>query len=152
MPEGHPKAWVMRLVQGRNPRLPRRSLAWWSVHLERFPLFCGRCGPESSADPAAAVVAFHETLPRGARPARRSRAGRLARWPAHRRAELGYWVGVPYWGRGYGTEAARYSAPNPASGRVMGRLGMRPVGEWAGDVLKDGAFGALRVYGLIRPA
>jgi ribosomal-protein-alanine N-acetyltransferase len=25
----------------------------------------------------------------------------------HRRAELGYWIGVPYWGRGYATEAAR---------------------------------------------
>ena len=24
----------------------------------------------------------------------------------HRRAELGYWVGVPYWGRGFATEAA----------------------------------------------
>src|SRR5206468_11341545 len=25
----------------------------------------------------------------------------------HSRAELGYWVGVPYWGRGYCTAAAR---------------------------------------------
>ncbi len=25
----------------------------------------------------------------------------------HRRAELGYWIGVPYWGKGYATEAAR---------------------------------------------
>ena len=24
----------------------------------------------------------------------------------HDRAELGYWIGVPYWGRGYATEAA----------------------------------------------
>src|ERR1035441_3861334 len=27
--------------------------------------------------------------------------------PDHRRAELGYWIGVPYWGNGYATEAAR---------------------------------------------
>ena len=27
--------------------------------------------------------------------------------PEHRRAELGYWIGVPYWGKGYATEAAR---------------------------------------------
>src|SRR5581483_4261772 len=25
----------------------------------------------------------------------------------HDRAELGYWIGVPFWGRGYATEAAR---------------------------------------------
>lgn len=53
------------------------------------------------------------------------------------RAELGYWVGRPYWGLGYCTEAAasvvrygfkrlglnrihaRYVQRNPASGRVM---------------------------------
>src|SRR5579885_1690158 len=25
----------------------------------------------------------------------------------HQRAELGYWIGVPFWGNGYATEAAR---------------------------------------------
>jgi [ribosomal protein S5]-alanine N-acetyltransferase len=25
----------------------------------------------------------------------------------HRRAEIGYWIGVPFWGNGYATEAAR---------------------------------------------
>lgn len=25
----------------------------------------------------------------------------------HQRAEIGYWIGKPYWGRGYATEAAR---------------------------------------------
>ena len=57
-------------------------------------------------------------------------------------AELGYWVGRSYWGRGYATEAAgallafgfgvvglhRAFAPylvrNPASGRVLEKLGM----------------------------
>lgn len=55
----------------------------------------------------------------------------------HRRAELGYWVGQPFWNRGYATEAARaviafgfevlglnrihasHLTRNPASGRVM---------------------------------
>ena len=27
--------------------------------------------------------------------------------PTHRRAELGYWIGVPFWNQGYVTEAAK---------------------------------------------
>lgn len=68
-------------------------------------------------------------------------------------AELGYWLGVPYWGRGYCTEAARailtfafdelklhriaanYLTRNPASGRVMEKLGMQFEG-----VQRDGSF------------
>ncbi len=60
--------------------------------------------------------------------------------------ELGYWVGVPFWGRGYAGQAAaavvRYAfetlnlaqvegyhlVDNPASGRVMQKAGMRPDG------------------------
>ena len=60
----------------------------------------------------------------------------------HSLAELGYWIGVPFWGRGYATEAARATvefglhtlrlnriqarlfARNPASGRVMTKVGM----------------------------
>src|SRR6202795_1092208 len=37
----------------------------------------------------------------------------------HRRAELGYWIGVPYWGKGYATEAAGAMVKNG-----FGRLGM----------------------------
>lgn len=58
-------------------------------------------------------------------------------------AELGYWVGKPYWSAGYATEAtkalltfgfenlrldlirARHFARNPGSGRVMQKAGMR---------------------------
>ncbi len=68
-------------------------------------------------------------------------------------AELGYWLGVPYWGQGYCTEAARailafafdelklhriaanYLTRNPASGRVMEKLGMQFEG-----VQRDGSF------------
>ena len=62
------------------------------------------------------------------------------------RAEVGYWVGVPFWGRGYTTEAliemirfgfddfalqriyACHFASNPASGRVMEKAGMKLEG------------------------
>ena len=57
-------------------------------------------------------------------------------------AELGYWISVPFWNRGYATEAAqtlldwgmvalrldrieaRHFVRNPASGRVLQKLGM----------------------------
>lgn len=66
--------------------------------------------------------------------------------PPSERAEMGYWVGKPYWGHGYCTEAAlaavdygfsslglnrigaHHFARNPASGRVMQKLGMRLEG------------------------
>ena len=59
--------------------------------------------------------------------------------------ELGYWIGEPYWGKGYCTEAARafikfsfenlklakihaeHLTSNPASGKVMKNIGMRHV-------------------------
>ena len=64
--------------------------------------------------------------------------------------ELGYWIARPYWGRGYATEAGRaviemarkslridklsagHFVDNPASGRVLEKLGFRPTGEIAG--------------------
>ena len=60
--------------------------------------------------------------------------------------ELGYWIARPFWGLGYATEAARavieiarhglrlprleagHFLDNPASGRVLEKLGFRPTG------------------------
>ncbi len=60
--------------------------------------------------------------------------------------EFGYWIARPHWGKGYATEAgraliemARHSLPieklsaghfldNPASGRVLEKIGFRPIG------------------------
>ena len=87
----------------------------------------------------------------------------------HQRAELGYWVGVPYWNKGYCTEAAiavirygfdeldlhkitsRHMVDNHASERVMIKAGMRKEGEMVDEIYKDGVFRTLGVYGLVRP-
>jgi len=62
--------------------------------------------------------------------------------PKHHFAEIGYWIGKPFWGKGYATSAlrliiqfgfeileinrlqARHFTHNPASGRVMQKAGM----------------------------
>jgi RimJ/RimL family protein N-acetyltransferase len=91
---------------------------------------------------------------------------RLAREDRH--AELGYWIGVADWGRGFCTEAAAavldygfkslglhrvfasYFARNPASGRVMEKLGMAREGLLRGHVRKWGVFEDLVVQGILR--
>lgn len=65
---------------------------------------------------------------------------------AHNRAEVGYWLGEPHWGKGYATQALRlivqfgfeqlglnriqagHFTHNPASGRVMEKVGMQYEG------------------------
>ena len=82
-------------------------------------------------------------------------------------AMLGYWMGLPYWGRGYCTEAARavvkygfqevglhrihseHFGCNPASGRVMQKLGMKREGCLRGHILKWGQYEDTVKYGLL---
>jgi RimJ/RimL family protein N-acetyltransferase len=61
-------------------------------------------------------------------------------------AELGYWIARPFWGQGFAAEAAKavvgiakalghkklvagHFADNPASGRVLRKVGFRPLGR-----------------------
>ncbi len=85
----------------------------------------------------------------------------------HRRAELGYWLGVPFWNQGCMTEAAdalvsygfselglnkitaAHFARNPASGRVMQKIGMSQEGLLRRDVRKGDGFEDMVVYGLL---
>ena len=85
----------------------------------------------------------------------------------HSHAELGYWIGVPYWGRGYATEAARAAVDygfgtlklrriyascvtqNAASGRVLQKIGMRHEGCQRQHICKWGVFHDLDLYGMV---
>jgi RimJ/RimL family protein N-acetyltransferase len=70
--------------------------------------------------------------------------------------ELGYWYGRPFWGRGYATEAAQvvvehafdalgaaaltsgFYVDNPASGRVLEKLGFKQTGTAQRNCLSRG--------------
>jgi RimJ/RimL family protein N-acetyltransferase len=87
---------------------------------------------------------------------------------SHESAELGYWVGTPFWGQGYCTEAAhavlRYAftdlrlnrvhahhfSSNPASGRVMQKIGMLHEGHLRQHVKKWGEFLDVEACGILR--
>jgi [ribosomal protein S5]-alanine N-acetyltransferase len=88
--------------------------------------------------------------------------------PAHQRAELGYWMGLPHWGNGYATEAAAavlafgfetlqmnriYAyrfAENEASGRVLEKIGMRHEGRSRQHIRKWDRFIDLENYGMLK--
>jgi RimJ/RimL family protein N-acetyltransferase len=86
----------------------------------------------------------------------------------HQHAELGYWLGEAYWGKGYATEAARevlrygfedlglhrvfatHFGHNPASGRILKKLGMHHEGCQREHLLKWGEFVDSEMYGILR--
>ncbi|MBP0020708.1 MAG: GNAT family N-acetyltransferase [Cyanobacteria bacterium SBLK] len=85
----------------------------------------------------------------------------------HLQGELGYWVGVEFWGRGYASEAARtaiaygfevlhlhriyayHMARNSASGRVLQKLGMRQEGLLRDRVRKWDIFEDVCLYAIL---
>lgn len=88
--------------------------------------------------------------------------------PQHRHAELGYWLGVAYWGQGYATEAARemlrygfeelglhrifatHFKHNAVSGRILKKIGMHYEGCQREHLLKWGEFVDSEMYGILR--
>lgn len=86
----------------------------------------------------------------------------------HNKAELAYWIGKPYWRTGYCTEAASRVVQfafdelelnrvfavamtrNPASYKVMGKIGMHREGILRNHIRKGDAYEDLTYYGLLR--
>jgi [ribosomal protein S5]-alanine N-acetyltransferase len=83
-------------------------------------------------------------------------------------AELGYWIGKPYWGMGYATEAVRalilyafeadgfdylkvgHFSDNPASARIIAKFGFVPQGHEQRDCAARGARAHCLTYRLDR--
>jgi RimJ/RimL family protein N-acetyltransferase len=83
-------------------------------------------------------------------------------------AEIGYWIGMPYWGRGFATEAAgavidygfeergvnrieaQHFSRNPPSGRVMAKNGMRHEGTFRQSVVKWDEYLDVEWYAILR--
>ena len=88
--------------------------------------------------------------------------------PIHEQGRLSYWLGRDYWNRGYGTEAVtalveygftslklhRIYAPhfhtNPASGRVLQKVGMTHEGRLREHYLRFGQRVDVELYGMLR--
>ena len=88
--------------------------------------------------------------------------------PEHRHARLGYWLGRPYWNKGYATEAvtavieygftlphvqriyAGLFSDNPASARVLQKAGMTYEGRLREHYVRFGETMDLELYGILR--
>lgn len=85
----------------------------------------------------------------------------------HLRGEIGYWLGIPFWNQGFATEAAaamvhfgfadlglnrieaRFLGSNPASGRVIEKLGMKREGVLRDHIRKFGSVEDTVVYSIL---
>ena len=134
-----------------HPYEPGMALGWISTHQDEF---------QNGTGVVFAITDKHRHTLMGA-------IGLVIVRP-HARAELGYWIGEPYWGNGYCTEAAlemlsfgfetlklhritaSHFVSNPASGRVMQKIGMRQEGLRPQHYIKWDEFIDAAQYGILR--
>jgi RimJ/RimL family protein N-acetyltransferase len=82
--------------------------------------------------------------------------------------ELGYWIGVPFWNKGYCTEAvkallkfgfnelklhkihAHHFINNTSSGRVLLKSGMKLEGVLKQHIMKDDNYIDIKTYGILK--
>lgn len=134
-----PEDWEMILWGIGNERVVRNlAKAPWPYLPQHAREFAGR-----GQDPR--YPAFLLTLPeeQGSR-----LVGCAGLGDTENGAEIGYWIAQPYWGRGFATEGARgvlevarllghrwiegrHFLDNPASGRVLTKLGFKHTGGTA---------------------
>ena len=88
--------------------------------------------------------------------------------PEHLQAELGFWIGKPWWSQGYASEAAaaavrfgfealglnricaHHMVRNPAAGKVLQHIGMQREGVLRQRVRKWGIFEDVVLYAILR--
>jgi RimJ/RimL family protein N-acetyltransferase len=88
--------------------------------------------------------------------------------PEHGQTEMGFWIRVDFWGRGYATEAAQallqfrfgtlklnriyahHMLRNLASGRVLEKIGMKREGILRERVRKWGVYEDVAILSIIR--
>jgi Acetyltransferases, including N-acetylases of ribosomal proteins len=84
------------------------------------------------------------------------------------KAELGYWIGIPNWNNGYVTEAAKaiidygfrelnfnkiyatYFPHNPASGKIMDKIGMKKEALLKQHLKKNGKYYDIPMYSIFK--
>ena len=109
----------------------------WPYTLDDAEEFLAR--PREADAPRFVILSHEADYPRI--------VGTIAVWLEEDAWELGYWLTPSAWGRGYATEAghavlqmarhalglkhirAGHFVDNPASGRVLAKLGFRPTGD-----------------------
>ena len=93
---------------------------------------------------------------------------KLSAKPFDSNGEIGYWIGKEHWGKGYCTEAAQlivrhgfetlglnriyaiHMTRNPASGRVMQKIGMQYEGCMRQLACKNGVFEDFNMYAILK--